>query len=43
MHTKSQRLFFILLDILAKVGGEDTANGAAVSVCVSTTEKCPVV
>jgi len=33
----------ILLDILAKVGREDTTNGAMAFVCVSTNEKCPVV
>jgi len=30
----------ILLDILAKVGREDMANGVVAFVCVSTNEKC---
>jgi len=33
----------ILLDILAKVGREDTTNGAVVFVYVSTNEKCLIV
>jgi len=36
---KKHRIYPILLDILAKVGREDTANGAVAFVCVSTNEK----
>ena len=36
-------LLTILLDILAKVGREDTANGAVAFVCGDTNEKCLVV